>query len=91
MKSLQYNVVSLYKEWYWETTGGDLHLTVTTPRDMQTTLVIAKMDNELACVTPNMAVDVMSTNFYIIFPIIVAPGVYYTLLVAPILMVSGYS
>ena len=34
---------------------------------MQTTLVIAKMDDELACVTPNMAVDVMSTKFYIIF------------------------
>ena len=58
---------------------------------MQTTLVIAKMDDELACVTPNMAVDVMSTNLYIIFLLIVAPRVYYALLVAPILMVSGYT
>ena len=58
----------------------DSHI-VATPRDMQTTLVIAKMDDQLACVKPNMTADILLTKLYIIFLCIAAP----------VLIVSGYN
>ena len=56
----------------------DSHI-VATPRDMQTALVIAKMDDELACVTPNMAADT-NPNYILLI-----------LMVTVIVLVSGYN
>ena len=58
----------------------DSHI-VATPRGMQTTLVIDKMDKELACIKPKMDTNILSTKLYIIFLCIAAP----------ILIVSGYN
>ena len=56
----------------------DSHI-VATPRGMQTALVIDKMADELACVTPNMAADI-NPNYILL-----------TLMVTVILTVSGYN